>query len=249
MLTRITHFLGHLPVIILRGVARGAWFSIYPHSSYWRLGGNDPAVETVLLIHACRPDLVCWDLGAHSGIYAVGLARHVGPGGRVEAFEPDPVSFRRLSWHARLNRLTQLKLHPVAASDTQGTARLYQYDGFGSTTSHLPFPGETLAKVPYREITTVALDAWVATGRIRSPHFIKIDVEGHAVPALRGMRHTLSIARPAILLGVHTHEELHGCRALLSELGYTFQPCSPATLAELETNPFGELLCLPPKAA
>ncbi|MCX6936320.1 MAG: FkbM family methyltransferase [Verrucomicrobia bacterium] len=248
MLTRILHFLGHLPVKVLRGLARGAWFSLYPHSAYWRLGGNDPAVEAALLHHACRPGLVCWDLGAHYGIYAIGLARRVGPAGRIEAFEPDPVSFRRLSWHARLNRLPQLKTHPVAASNAQSTSRLYQYESFGSTTSHLPFPGETLAGVPFREITTVALDAWVATGRIRSPHFIKIDVEGHAVPALQGMRHTLSIARPTILLGVHTHEELNGCRALLSELGYTLQPCSPASLAELETNPFGELLCLPPAA-
>jgi hypothetical protein len=145
--------------------------------------------------------------------------------------------------------LPQLKIHPFAVSESQSTARLYQYDSFGSTTSHLPFPGETLTGVPFREINTVALDAWVATGRISSPHFIKIDVEGHAVPALRGMRHTLVIARPVIILAVHTQEELDDSRTLLANLGYTFAPCSPANLAELEAYPFGELLCLPPPSA
>ena len=246
MFTRLIEFLGRFPVPVLRGLARGAWWSLYPCSAYWRLGGNDPDVEAVLRRHACRPGLVCWDIGAHHGIYAVGLARAVGPQGCVEAFEPDPVSLGRLRWHRRLNRLSHLLIHPVAVSERNGPSRLYQYDGFGSTTSHLPYAGETLNGAASVGIETARLDDWVEAGRIRLPHFVKIDVEGHAVPALEGMRATLARARPVILLAVHTRDELTGGMAILQSLGYTLTAVSPAAAARIEAACFGELVCLPP---
>lgn len=246
MTSPVIQFLGCLPVPVLRGLSRGAWWSVYPHSSYWRLGANDPDVESALRRHACRPGFVCWDIGAHHGIYAVGLARAVGPDGRVEAFEPDPVSQGRLRWHRRINRLGNLHIHTVAASNRNGVARLYQYDGFGSTTSHLPYPGETLDHVPSRDIETARLDDWVENGLIRAPDFIKIDIEGHAFPALDGMRRTVTTSLPVILLAIHTDEERDGCGELLKGLGYTLEPVSPHAARRIEQDSFGELVCLPP---
>lgn len=232
--------LGRFPVKVRRGLARGAWWSIYPHSAYWRLGGNDELVENALRAHAARPGAVCWDLGAHYGIYSVGLARAVGPSGRIEAFEPDPVSFSRLQWHRRLNRLPQLHAHNVAASDATGISRLYQYGDFGSTTSHLAFEHETTERVPYREIRTVDLDSWVRDGRIRPPDFVKSDVEGHAGAALRGMRDTLAAHHPRILLAIHTAEEHEAAQTLLTGLGYRLEPLGEKT--DTLRRHFGELL-------
>ena len=242
----VQEYFGLFPVKILRGLARGAWWSVYPYSAYWRRGGTDPAIDNVLQRYAALPGMVCWDIGAHYGIYSVGLARAVGRAGRVEAFEPDPVSRRRLLWHRWLNRLDHLYVHPVAASAVSDTARLYQYSGFGDTTSHLPYSSEQIEHVPYREITTVALDQWVETGRILSPQFIKIDVEGHAGPALEGMRHTLASARPIVLLAIHTEEEHGAARSVLSQLGYSLSPLPGNDAADVLATHFGELLCLPP---
>lgn len=239
--------LGRFPVRVRRGLARGAWWSLYPHSAYWRLGGNDPRLDEILLAHAGRPGATCWDLGAHHGIYAVGLALAVGPAGRVEAFEPDPVSFRRLSWHRRINRLAQLHPHNIAASASTGSARLYQYDDFGSTTSHLPHPGETLAGVASQAIATVALDDWVDSGRVRAPDFIKIDVEGHAGPALAGMRRVLAARQPVVLLAVHHAAEEKASREILEPLGYRMTPACGDD-ARLAAESFGEFLCLPSAA-
>lgn len=244
-LNRLKYFLGRFPVKVQRGLAHGAWWSIYPSSAYWRLGGNDPDVETALTRHAAHKNYICWDIGAHHGIYAVGLARAVGPDGRVEAFEPDPVSAGRLRWHKRLNRLSHLHIHEVAASEKSGEARIYQYNGFGATTSHLPFAGETLAHVPSAPIKIIRLDDWLREGRIRPPNFIKIDVEGHGVAALSGMKETLQNHRPIVLLAVHTAEERDRGSALLQELGYQLEPVSPATGIEIKERAFGELICLP----
>ncbi len=239
-------FFGLFPVKIRHGLARGAWWSVYPYSAYWRHGGTDPTIDDVLQRHAALPGLVCWDIGAHYGIYSVGLARAVGPTGRVEAFEPDPVSRRRLRWHRWLNRLSHLHVHSVAASAISHTARLYQYAGFGDTTSHLPYSNEQIEQVPYREITTVALDEWVDNGQIPSPQFIKIDVEGHAGPALEGMRRTLASARPVVLLAIHTEEEHGAARSVLNGLGYSLAPLLGNHAADVLATHFGELLCLPP---
>jgi FkbM family methyltransferase len=43
------------------------------------------------------------DSGANIGLYAIALARRVGTGGRVHAFEPEPANFRTLDRHCRLN--------------------------------------------------------------------------------------------------------------------------------------------------
>jgi len=248
MKTNLLHRLGAFPVKVLRGLSFGAWWSVYPHSSYWRLGGNDSDVEAFLRQYAARPGTVFWDIGAHYGIYSVGVARAVDPTGRVESFEPDPVSFRRLLWHRRLNRLPHLHAHEVAASDQTGESRLYQYDDFGATTSHLAFPGETTEHVPFRTIRTARLDEWVAEGRLLPPHCIKIDVEGHAVPALRGMRATLAQHLPVILLAVHTREEYEVGSALLFSLSYTSRAVSAAAAREIEARFSGELIFNPPSS-
>lgn len=238
-------FFGRFPVKVRHGLARGAWWSVYPYSAYWRRGGTDPAIDEVLQRYAVRPGTVCWDIGAHYGIYAVALARAIGPAGRVEAFEPDPVSYRRLLWHRQLNRLGHLRVHPIAASGDTSTARLYQYEGFGDTTSHLPYQNEQIEHVPYREISTVALDEWVEAGRILPPSFIKIDVEGHAGPAIAGMRRTLASARPVVLLAIHSPEEHAATRTTLEALGYTLGPLPGHDGAAVLANNFGELLCQP----
>lgn len=238
----LREYLGLLPVRVRRGLARGAWWSVYPHSSYWRRGGNDDAVAEVVQRYGALPGQVCWDIGAHYGIHAVGLARAVGPEGRVEAFEPDPVSFRRLAWHRRLNRLTHLHLHPVAVSDHDGRASLFTYEGFGGTSSHLAFTGEDTAGVASTAVASIRLDDWVDAGRIRPPGFIKVDVEGHAGPALRGAVRTLARHRPVLLVAIHTLEERTEATACLESCGYRCEP-----LGELREPGahFGEMVARP----
>lgn len=234
-----------LPVRVRRGPAKGAWWSLYPCSAYWRLGGNDAEVESVIQKYGTRPGSTCWDMGAHFGIYAVGMALAVGPQGRVDAFEPDPVSFRRLRWHRRINRLRHLHLHEAAATDTSGDARLYQYESFGGTSSHLPYTNETLEDVPYRTVTKVRIDDWVGAGILSRPDFIKMDVEGHAGPALRGMQQTLTSAHPVILVAIHTEEEFQQVSDLLGTLDYGCHTVSGTPAGNPAGSHFGELLFLP----
>lgn len=174
----------------------------------------------------------CWDLGAHYGFYSVGLARRVGPTGEVAAFEPNPLSFRRLEYHRRLNRLAWLKVFSAAASDQSGQTELYTYGELQSTTTHLRYEGET--RVPACAplvVTTIRLDEIVAAGTLRPPDFVKIDVEGHGHRALAGMQAMVSQHRPHLLCALHTPTELAGILAILKPLGYALTFADPTVPA------------------
>ncbi len=216
--------LWRLPVRVRSGVAAGARWTLLPYSAYWR-GTHEPVLqqELVGLGDGDIRGWHCWDIGAHFGLYSIGLARRVGPTGSVAAFEPDPSSAERLRRHRAMNRCDNLEIFAAAASARSGKAEIYTYGELGSTTTHLPYDGEVRhPHVQPLEIETVALDDLVAAGRLRPPHFVKIDAEGHGHHVLAGMAATLATARPLIFMGFHSPEEIAGTMAALGR-SYTWR--------------------------
>jgi FkbM family methyltransferase len=215
-----------LPVRVRGGIAAGARWTLYPWTSYWR-GTHEPVLQAALLAMGggSIAGWSCWDLGAHFGLYSVGLAMRAGPTGQVAAFEPNPRSFARLKRHARMNRLPWLKLYEAAASNESGSAEIYTYGNLDSTTTHLPYAGEVrkhaCEAIPVR---TVRLDELVESGELRPPRFVKVDVEGHGHIAFDGMRNTLRAHRPAIIAAFHSNEEIAGIVNLLTSLDYGWSP-------------------------
>lgn len=213
---------GRVVVRVRSGVARGARWTAYPWSSYWR-GGHEPEIQRALMGWAgeARPSPVCWDLGAHYGLYSVGLSMRWAGTGRVVAFEPNPVSFARLSRHRELNGLRNLLVFPVAASDRTGENLLFTYGNLDSTTTHLRYDGEQGVGGQPISVPTVRLDDWVDSARIPPPNLIKVDVEGHGHRALAGAEKSIARMKPVLMVAFHSREEELGVEALLGPLGYT----------------------------
>lgn len=212
-----------LPVRVRSGIAAGARWTLYPCSAYWR-GTHEPAMQAGLVALGDVRGWSCWDLGAHFGLYSVGLARRVGPSGVVAAFEPSPDCFARLVRHRRMNRLDWLQPIQAAVSDTPGTAEFYNYGDPQSTTAHLPYEQETrVAAAKPISVATVVLDDLVAQGKLRAPRFIKVDVEGHGHRALAGARRTLAGCRPLLVVAFHSAIEVRGVLDVLTPLGYTHE--------------------------
>ncbi len=216
--------LQYLPVRVHRGFPAGARWTLFPWSAYWR-GGYEPEVERAILGLGDLNGKVCWDLGAHFGFYSVGFALRTGPAGEVVAFEPNPVSYARLERHRRMNKLTWLKTFEAGCSDAGGSAEFYTYGNLESTTTHLPYDGETPdpAAKPI-SIRLLKLDDLVQAGQIRPPDLIKVDVEGHGHHALSGAMKTIQQKLPIILMGFHSPKEVTGTEVLLQPLGYEFAP-------------------------
>lgn len=208
------------PVRVRCGIAAGARWTLYPWSSYWR-GTQEPAMHAALVSLGEMRGWSCWDLGAHFGIYSIGLARRVGPAGEVAAFEPNPVSYARLERHRRMNGLHWMKTFEAAVSDRSGTADLLTYGDLRSTTTHLAYESESAGVVSRPVgVRTVVLDELVAAGQLRPPDLIKVDVEGHSHKALAGARKTLAIKRPVLIVAFHSEAELQGVLTLLAPLDY-----------------------------
>jgi FkbM family methyltransferase len=211
--------LAYIPVRVRSGMARGARWTLLPHSAYWR--GYEPDVDAAIRAVGPLKGAACWDLGAHFGIYTIGLAMAVGSSGEVASFEPDPVSHARCARHIRMNRLSWVKLFKAGVGEVAAQQNLIIAGGLGSTSNHLRYEDEPVAVgEKLVEIKILVLDDLVATGQIRPPVFIKVDVEGHGAKALHGARQTLERHRPTLVMSFHSHFETDDTRSLLEPLGY-----------------------------
>jgi len=150
-----------------------------------------------------RPDMVLFDVGANLGQYTLLGARCVGRSGHVHSFEPSERMFHELEFNVGLNGLSEIcVLNRLAVSDTMGTAKLSRYEEgaevFGSLGTHKRCEANI---VGYEEVPTVRLDDYVEEHGINHVDFIKMDIEGAELLALRGAEGLLSRDdAPTILL-------------------------------------------------
>jgi FkbM family methyltransferase len=218
--------LGLLPVRVQRGVARGARWTLFPYSSYWR-GTHEPLVQQTIE-NLGNGDILgwnCWDLGAHFGLYSIALALRCGPKGSVAAFEPNPASFTRLERHRRMNGIPWLRTYQAAASDRTETTELLTYGQTDTTSAHLFYEGETRnSECTPIAIRSLRLDELAESGELRAPQFVKIDVEGHGHKALEGMKGTLAKSRPTLIVAFHSNLEVDGVLEILRALDYRWTP-------------------------
>ena len=149
-----------------------------------------------------RPGMVALDVGANVGSYAILLGQWVGAGGKVFAFEPASAVHAGLVEHIGLNQLKDI-VHPVAAAvgDQEGLAPFVAAStaGEGRLASSSEFSSGS--------VRMVTIDAFCQAQRI-NPDFIKIDVEGWELSALRGARETIRRNRGRLALFVEMHPSL-----------------------------------------
>lgn len=212
--------LSHLVIKVRRGPLGGFRWTLYPRTSYWR-GSHEPEIARFVAAIPGLEGKTAWDLGAHYGYYSLLLAAKVGATGRVDAFEPNPFSFRKLCRHAELNRMAWLRVHQAAVGASARTADMFSYRGSDDTGSHLAYTGENTVSAPHSwQVTMLQLDEEVAAGRLPPPAFIKLDVEGYGHHALTGARASIASTLPLIVAGLHSEEESTGIDNILLPLGY-----------------------------
>jgi FkbM family methyltransferase len=148
---------------------------------------------------ALKPGMVVLDIGAHVGQYSLIAGSAVGPAGRVHSFEPNPVSFRKLSDNVQMNGFGNAVTHQLAVSDEAGEATLYvpEHDNLGEASLQACQPGMKETKV-----RCVTIDEWSRTADLGQPgriDLMKIDVQGLEGKVLHGAREVLARYRPRIV--------------------------------------------------
>jgi FkbM family methyltransferase len=188
-----------------------AWFSPEDESAMECML-HQPDYEPVTWVTP-ESGAVFLDVGAYIGPYAILAARASGAAGRVLALEPDPKNRRQLDKNLALNGITNCTVVPLAAWSRAGQIgwrKAEQPDWHGAsdeTDSHTT--------------EAITLDDLVARQRLDRVDWIKMDIEGGEVEALRGAQMTLQRFRPTLFIEIHeTTAEL---RSFLIPLGYRIE--------------------------
>jgi len=170
-----------------------------------------------------RPTSVFWDIGANVGFYSLLASKLVGAG-KVFAFEPAPRNVCYLKKHLALNRVSNVEVLAIAVSDRNGVASFAaEQTGFMGRLS-----GEgSLA------VSTSTMDSLVAEGKVLPPDYVKMDIEGAELLALRGGRETFQRFHPVLFLATHGQVIEKECRRLLESWGYECRSMMRTTNREL----------------
>ena len=157
------------------------------------LNSKDKGVDTTLLVHgvyeAFETDLikriigkgmVVVDIGANIGYYTLIASRLVGNKGRVYAFEPEPSNYQRLCKNIAANRYENVVSVCKAASNINGTAKLYVNPAHtGSSSFAEDHPVHSTEAPQCCLVETITLDSFFEQiGRDIKVDFIKVDAEG-----------------------------------------------------------------------
>lgn len=126
------------------------------------------------------------DIGANIGYYTLLFARLVGNTGKVYSFEPDPRNCLLLEKNIQINDYNNIVLEKKAISDKTEKSILYVTDDNAGSTMH---KGNSTTKNEI-DIDAITLDDYFKANSI-APDFIKIDIEGYELNALKGMKMVL----------------------------------------------------------
>ena len=129
------------------------------------------------------------DVGANIGLYSMLFAASDGDMS-VHAYEPSPTTFEELKQNIVLNGLDQIRAKRLAVSDRQGKVDfgvVHELSGANSVIDTSIHDSKTFTK--HMQVEAVRLDDQLElTGRRIC---VKIDVEGHELCVLNGMRRLL----------------------------------------------------------
>ena len=150
------------------------------------------------------------DIGANIGYFTCLMAKMVGEGGKVFAFEPDPGNLNLLRKNVAGNNLhNSVTVIPLAVSDEAGKSLLFP-SGVHSSLGFDPFRvvidrGEAVT------VSAMTLDEFF-NNSFPKINLIKMDVIGSEARALKGMRELLRKNKTIIILSAF-------CPAFLEKAG------------------------------
>lgn len=188
-----------------------------PDQEQYVFGPRETEVSHAI-ISLVKPGWVCADVGAHIGYFTLLMAKLVGPGGRIVAFEADRDNADLLRANVSLNRYQDRVMveHRAVSDGSRDSVTLYAGPSSFQATI-LPQGNRRIAEVP-----AISLEQYF--GRGDRLDFIKMDIEGGESKAIPGMKRLLMETRPVLLIEVH-----EGCWRDIHEIpAFDYLLCDPA---------------------
>lgn len=148
--------------------------------------------------------LVVYDIGCFHGILTLFFARQ---SAQVIGYEPNTKNYTRLIENIRLNGLQNVTVRKLGVGSRPQAATLVFTPLMSGGSTLEPKAAEQIKKSNMasdsEQIEITTLDQDIEEGALPPPDFIKIDIEGWELEALRGARKTLETRKPALFLEMH----------------------------------------------
>lgn len=139
------------------------------------------------ILDRLQPGDCYWDIGASLGLYSVLVAKAVGAGGYVIAFEPESRSFARLSENVAVNQLSNIHMFQLALGRIRRQAQL-TVQAVASSGAH-SLVSQEVEKIggSFQTIEVVSGDELRRQEKLPAPAVLKVDVEGAEEDVLIGL--------------------------------------------------------------
>jgi len=177
---------------------------------------KQPNFEKILYLKSVNKGDVVFDVGANCGYFTSLFSKLVSFYGEVHAFEPVPETYSLLSKNTL--KMNNVRPNNLAIGESRGKA-IISYDLNDSEKATLIH--SSTSKEKHAEVNVISLDDYVQENNIRKIDFVKCDVEGFELNALKGMKKTLAMHVPQLSIEVtlKDHQKLELIN-LLENLGY-----------------------------
>lgn len=180
--------------------ARHGRFLVNPQDMYMgrsmRTYGEFSELEWAMLNQILRPGMFAVEAGANMGALTVPMARKIGLGGMLYAFEPQLAIFQQLCSNLALNDLMNVQAFHAGCGAAPGVLPIIRPDPGREAN----FGGYTLDRLTGKSSLQIRVEALDKILDIPHLHLIKADVEGMEVDVLKGAAELVRTHRPVLYL-------------------------------------------------
>lgn len=201
------------------------------HQYLYFYGTHDERYVVTKLLKIIKSGDICWDIGANIGFYTCLLASQVKDTGAVIAFEPAARTCGYLQENVFLNEFTNVTVVNNGLGDNTEQRHLYYSQAaLAEGTASLKYPNGRTAS---ERVTLDTIDNLI--GKLPTPDFIKIDVEGYQLEVLRGGEHFLKTHAPLLMaelkdVGETNRDDFSEIEKYITNLGYSLYEIGKYTL-------------------
>lgn len=194
--------------------------TVYEHAYTW-FKNNQDEKEILFLKNNIKIGDHVLDIGANIGFYTKIIATSIGQSGKVYSFEPDTNNFNYLKENT--SHLSNVVLNNKAVSSK--TEKIKIYTSKELNVDHRTYPVDDYSQV--YEIDSIAIDDYFDPNQ--SIQFIKMDIQGYEIEALKGMKKLIERCKPKVLLEFWPHgieaagNTVEDYFSIIKDLGYSIQ--------------------------
>lgn len=165
------------------------------HYSYF--GFRDNEFDSLMQLGEGKKSV--FDIGSNIGFVALSLSSQLSEGGKLYAFEPDPVNFQSLKANAEKNPAAPVRIENKGLGNEEGQLKLVVDTPDNRGGNRIVKDAES----GFTLVDVTTLDLYCERNSISFIDLIKIDVEGFELNVLKGGERMISVHRPVLFIEVN----------------------------------------------